>query len=211
MTGVIKNLLYVTPKRQILYVTDVFASSSPSDPSTVHVEPSRKFEHLSCFLPGLLALGVHTLGDELPPAERTLHKWAAEGLAYSCWLMYADDPHGLASEEVLFEKMDHGRLRPGGEWIPYQTGAYGEDDGIVNLRTDEKWFDALERWRKDGSKGSPPGVPRKNGQGGVTEPMPTADDGRKEYFPLRHKFLLRPEVRPIYSVLSRFPLISYLW
>ncbi|KAL5522912.1 hypothetical protein ACEPAF_1179 [Sanghuangporus sanghuang] len=193
MTGMIKNLLYLSPNRHILYVTDVFVSTSPSDPSVLQIEPSRKFEHLSCFLPGLLALGVHSLGEELPPAERALHKWAADGLAYSCWLMYADDSHGLAPEEVLFERMDHGRLRPGGEWIPYRTGDYDDGDGMVKLRTDEKWFDALERWRKAGGKGSPPGVPRKNGEGGVTEPMPNASDERKEYFPLQHKFLLRPE------------------
>ena len=107
MTGVIKDLLFISPKRKILYVTDVFSYSySPT--------PTNKFEHLSCFLPGLLALGVHSLGDELPPGERTLHLAAAEGLAYSCWLMYAEGPRGLAPDEVMFERMERGRMRPCG-------------------------------------------------------------------------------------------------
>lgn len=46
--------------------------------------------------------------DPLPIAplhgvsERELHLWAAEGLAYSCWLMYADQGSGLAPEVVRF-------------------------------------------------------------------------------------------------------------
>lgn len=47
-------------------------------------------EHLSCFLPGLFALGVHVLGEELSEAERELHLWAARGLGQTCWIMYAD-------------------------------------------------------------------------------------------------------------------------
>lgn len=46
--------------------------------------------------------------DPLPIAplhgvsEREMHLWAAEGLAYSCWLMYADQGSGLAPEVVRF-------------------------------------------------------------------------------------------------------------
>ncbi|EJC99126.1 seven-hairpin glycosidase [Fomitiporia mediterranea MF3/22] len=178
MTGMIKNLLYLSPKRQILYVTDVFVRDGESEP-----EPSRKFEHLSCFLPGLLALGVKTLGNELPVTERVLHGWAAEGLAYSCWLMYADDPHGLAPEEALFEREDNGYTRVGGEWAPAEG---------VELRRDERWFDAYERWRIGGSRGKPPGIPIGDDKG-VAKPMPHADSVRKEYFALKKKFLLRPE------------------
>lgn len=54
----------------MLYVTDISFG-----------EPTYKFEHLSCFLPGLLALGVHTL--ELSPRDLERHSWAAEGLGTS--------------------------------------------------------------------------------------------------------------------------------
>ncbi|KAH8110099.1 seven-hairpin glycosidase [Phellopilus nigrolimitatus] len=177
MNGAIENLLYLSPGRQILYVTDVFVRERP--------EPERKFEHLSCFFPGLLALGAHTLANEMSADERALHMWAAEGLAYSCWLMYADQASGLAPEEVLFDRTSRGRFRAGGDWAP--VTADGEES-----RTDELWIDALARWRKNGSRGKPPGVPR-NGNKGVAQPMPGAPAERKDYFALKTKYLMRPE------------------
>lgn len=181
MNGMIRNLLYLSPKRKILYVTDVFMRG-PDEES----KPSHIFEHLSCFLPGLLALGVHELGDELPQAERVIHMWVAEGLAYSCWLMYAEGPYGLAPEEVMFERFDQGRLKPGGEWIPMTEGQ--------DLRQDEKWFDAFERWQVEGSRNKPPGIPIDD-TWNVAQPLPNAASDRKDYFNLKEKYLLRPEVR----------------
>ncbi|TDL23978.1 seven-hairpin glycosidase [Rickenella mellea] len=94
---IIENLLYLSPKRNLLYVTDVWMN--PTGPYA----PSRKFEHLSCFLPGLLALGAYTLPDHaLPPSQRERHWWAAKGLTRTCWLMYHDQPTGLGPEEVTF-------------------------------------------------------------------------------------------------------------
>ena len=161
--------------------------------------PTNKFEHLSFFLLGLLALGVQTLGDELPPGERTPHLAAAEGLAYSCWLMYAEGLHGLAPDEVMFERMERRRMRPGGEWIPAETRA----EGGMGLRKDEKWFDAYDKWQMEGAKGSPPGVPVKGVKGmgwgglagvGVAQPMRSKSSEKKDYFSLKTKYLLRPEV-----------------
>ncbi|KAI5121758.1 hypothetical protein M0805_009571 [Coniferiporia weirii] len=179
MNGAISNLLYISPNRKILYVTDVFTRQPPELP-----EPSRKFEHLSCFLPGLLALGAHTLAGDMPEDVRAMHVWAAEGLAYSCWLMYADQETGLAPEEVLFERMDRGRLRPGGEWVPMTAG--------MQLRQDELWVDAVKRWKAGGAQGKPPGVPIGQ-KGGVAQPMPGSSSDRKDYFALKRKYLLRPE------------------
>ncbi|KAJ7590997.1 glycoside hydrolase [Mycena floridula] len=65
------DLLYLTPTRNLLY-------------------------HLSCFLPGLLALGVHTL--DLSPEDEERHRWAAHGLAYSCYIGYADQLSGLGGD-----------------------------------------------------------------------------------------------------------------
>ena len=76
-TGIIKNLIFLSPKRKLLYVTDLSSDT-----------PSHVFEHLSCFLPGLLALGAHTL--DLSPRDKELHQWAAIGLAYTCYMTYAD-------------------------------------------------------------------------------------------------------------------------
>ena len=57
-----------------MYVTD---SDGNGD------NPSGKLEHLSCFLPGVLALGVSSLG--LPHDVAKIHQWAAEGIATTCW------------------------------------------------------------------------------------------------------------------------------
>ncbi|KAJ6607001.1 glycoside hydrolase [Mycena sp. CBHHK59/15] len=85
--SIIDTLLYVTPKRNLLYVTDV-----------ANGMPSFKFEHLSCFLPGVLALGVHTL--DLPFTTKELHSWVAEGIATTCWMTYADQASGLGPDEM---------------------------------------------------------------------------------------------------------------
>ena len=58
--------------------------------------PSHKLEHLTCFLPGLLALGAATLPD-IPPR----HMWAARAFAHTCWTLYADSPSGLAPDEEI--------------------------------------------------------------------------------------------------------------
>lgn len=90
--GIIDNLLYISPERHLLYVTDVRITF-----------PSYALEHLSCFLPGLLALGAHSLPEnELHSDERELHKWAAEGLANTCWLSYHDSKTGLGPDEMFF-------------------------------------------------------------------------------------------------------------
>ncbi|KAJ7249562.1 glycoside hydrolase [Mycena haematopus] len=119
--SIIDTLLYVTPDRNLLYVTDV-----------TNGNPSFKFEHLSCFLPGLLALGVHTL--DLPPHKKELHSWAAEGIATTCWLTYADQASGLGPDEMSM-------TRPS---PPY---------------TSAKWTTQLAGWEAAGRPGGvPPGL-----------------------------------------------------
>jgi mannosyl-oligosaccharide alpha-1,2-mannosidase len=119
--SIIDTLLYITPTRKLLYVTDAYAGS-----------PSFKFEHLSCFLPGMLALGVHTL--DLPPSTKELHSWAAQGIATTCWLTYADQASGLGPDEMT---MTHPPM-------PYTNG---------------KWTKHLAQWEADGRPGGvPPGL-----------------------------------------------------
>ena len=96
ISSVLRNLLYITPNRQLLYVTDAYRS-----------KPTNTFEHLSCFLPGLLTLGASTL--PLSPHDRQLHQWAAQGLAYTCWITYADSETGLGPDEMA--------MKPGSKWL----------------------------------------------------------------------------------------------
>ncbi|KAJ8694673.1 hypothetical protein PTI98_007330 [Pleurotus ostreatus] len=120
--AIINNLLYVTPKRRLLYVTDTSGGIA-----------SHKFEHLSCFLPGLLALGAHTLSeDALSPRDRERHLLAAQGIAHTCWTTYNDMGTGLGPDEMTMAK-----------WSPDADG---------------KWVKHLEEWEKQGRLGEPPGV-----------------------------------------------------
>ncbi|KAG8997169.1 hypothetical protein FRB93_000455 [Tulasnella sp. JGI-2019a] len=89
--GIIENLLYISYERQLLFVTDI--DGYPSQPSYI-------FEHLSCFLPGLFALGAHTLS--LPATQKQLHLWIAEGLANTCYLTYMDQRSSLGPDEMQF-------------------------------------------------------------------------------------------------------------
>jgi hypothetical protein len=185
----ISTLLYLSPTRNLLYVTDRNASTYPR-------EPSHTFEHLSCFLPGLLVLGAHTLpldnleslginlvdlakkggygefskGYEILSSYNLtqVHLWAAEGIAQTCWLTYADQPTGLGPDEI---RMDIG--------------------GTL-------WIDALEQWRKSGARGPPPGVADKEPiiYSEAERLQPTSVWKRRDYAAKKRGYLLRPEVDP---------------
>jgi len=154
MNEVLETMLFVSPNRHLLYVSDL-----------VHGNPTHKLEHLSCFFPGLLALGVHSLNDEeLPPKTRELHAWAAEGLATTCWLQYADSPSGLGPEDSVFS-------------------VWSDEKGALKGR----WMDLVREWQKKGRKGGMPiGVKG-------DEPVTAASDEEKDYSVRGAQYLLRPE------------------
>ncbi|CAL8463954.1 g3489 [Coccomyxa elongata] len=62
-----------------------------------------KMEHLACYLPGNLALGV---GEGAVRGAKAQHYAAvAANLTYTCWQMYERMPTGLAPEAVTFHPM----------------------------------------------------------------------------------------------------------
>jgi mannosyl-oligosaccharide alpha-1,2-mannosidase len=163
--GALENLLFLSPTRNLLYVTDMYGDSATS-----------KLEHLSCFFPGLLALGAHTL--DLPPDVAQIHKWAAEGLATTCWLMYADQETGIGPEAVSFQKW-----RPTNGASPANDKANGQP--VINSQNG-KWMDIVRDWARNGKVGGvPPGV-----RGG--KPMKGAE-GQKDYSFQDSRYILRPE------------------
>lgn len=183
---ILTNLLYITPTRDLLYVTDLHG---------IQGLPSHTLEHLACFLPGLLVLGVHTLPtsafkrpitSKIPNHKlltsynlRDLHFWAATGLAETCWLTYADQPSGLGPETVIMHHPSLDRTHP---------KAFAQDENT--------WINALEKWRKSRKGGVPPGV-------GIKTPIVMADESgiqnkdntKRGYHMRRLDYLLRPEVR----------------
>ncbi|KAG5353571.1 hypothetical protein C0989_005544 [Termitomyces sp. Mn162] len=167
-THIITNLLYISPTRHLLYVTDEIMNFKSGKSY-----PTHNFEHLSCFLPGLLALGAHTLplddlqslGINLDDIDsdgtfgtaridhetlagfnlKKLHLWAAEGLAQTCYLTYADQPTGLGPDEMIFNTAP-----PKKSWDS-TASQWRAAQGIL-------WLKVMKKWKKSGSRGVPPGL-----------------------------------------------------
>jgi hypothetical protein len=194
-TAVIAHLLYLSPTRGLLYVTDV------KNPGR---EPSHMYEHLSSFAAGLFALGASTLPlDDLPsvgidylalsahlPAAtqhayralsrfglKAAHEAVARGLAQTAWATYADSASGLGPDEVTFLARVAHEGRPTGERA-------------------RPWLPALEAWVTAGRAGAPPGC-------GDPEPRVYTDADRvegpapghaRDYKMKAPAYLLRPEV-----------------
>ncbi|KAH9475723.1 Endoplasmic reticulum mannosyl-oligosaccharide 1,2-alpha-mannosidase [Psilocybe cubensis] len=126
INSIIDNLIYVTPNgtRGLMYVTD-----------TDTYMTAHRQEHLSCFLPGLLALGAALL--DLPPDVREKHEWAASGLTYTCYIAYADQQSGLAPEEIRMNG-------PGVKWVDElrrweQGGRQGKAPGMGEPPAYKNW------------------------------------------------------------------------
>lgn len=170
VNAILNNLLYLSPTRNLLYVTDVDNNYA-----------SRTLEHLSCFLPGLLILGANTL--PLTSEEKQLHTWAAQGLGHTCWIMYADQRTGLGPDEVTFDRWT--------EVVHETTTASAEEDdeNLPSLHyTQGRWIEHLRDWE---AKGKPGGVPP-----GLREPPPlTSNTDKRDYLYRRNGYYLRPEVR----------------
>ncbi|KAI0782675.1 glycoside hydrolase [Abortiporus biennis] len=173
---ILTNLLYLTPERSLLYITDVWS---------IEPKASHKLEHLSCFLPGLFALGIHSLPKSAFTNDRAstlprhdllksyalydLHLWAATGLGETCWLMYADQINGLGTEEVTMNYQPSERTHPK-DW--HVKGGH--------------WINAVEEWRVSGVGGVPPGVEEKL-------PVKEDDPLKRDYKIRRKEYFLRPE------------------
>lgn len=159
--GILNTLLYLSPTRHLLYVTD-----------TSGTLPSRRFEHLSCFYPGLLALGVHSLANDpsVPEYDKLLHRWAAEGLAHTCWTMYGESESGLGPEVALFRS------------------AFLAGVPITKIFT-QRWMSHVQSWEAQGSPGEkPPGVAH------LAELVMNDSGVDRDYSIREASYLLRPEV-----------------
>lgn len=145
----LRNLTYISTNRELVYITNAQGKY-----------PAYKMEHLSCFYPGLLSLGVELLtsSSELPARLKERHQWAAEAIAETCWVMYADNPTGLGSEVIYFDRP----LLPQTPPVPPVQKAVGEgapapanprpntpkytpvDDGY------NRWWNAIDEWEGQG-------------------------------------------------------------
>jgi len=113
--------MYISKTRHLLYITDIDRSG-----------PSGRMEHLSCFFPGLIALGLHILPDSIYESadEKLVFQYAAEGLAHTCWVLYADQATGVGPDEVVFQPYDPNEWESG-RWINHASEwiALGKPEG----------------------------------------------------------------------------------
>ncbi|PVG03578.1 seven-hairpin glycosidase [Serendipita vermifera] len=177
MDGIIEHLLYLSPDRNLLYVTDLGTWGTPSG----------NMEHLSCYLPGVFALGAKLLDPDYPwpdnsssriraraptpskslKAKLDLHMRIAKGLAYTCWVMYNDMPSGIGPETVHFQ---------------YGTVPKGTltRDNYNHLR----WAPKLEAWERGGRDG--PLI-------GTEDWLPSLASDTQEWIIRDARYMLRPE------------------
>lgn len=150
--------MYISKTRHLLYITDINRDA-----------PSGRMEHLSCFFPGLIALGLHILPDSIYESadEKLLLQYAAEGLAHTCWVLYADQATGLGPDEVVFE--------------PYGSGSDEWESG--------RWVNHMNEWIE---QGKPEG--KLKGVHNLSQPRRGNPDLPLDYKYQNAHYLLRPEV-----------------
>lgn len=88
--GVSKNLARRTTQSQLLFIGELLVGGKDFKP---------KMDHLTCYLPGTLALGVH---NGMPKS----HMQLADDLLYTCFQTYAQQPTFLAPEITYFYIQD---------------------------------------------------------------------------------------------------------
>lgn len=142
MKGVIDHLIYLSSPRNLMWITD-----------TTNKKPSNVQEHLTCFFPGLLALGTATL--DLTTEDRELHLAVAQGLTETCYLTYADQLSGVGPEAVHFNSststlwseayttwLKSGKKDKG----EYPPGVAGNDLVVVKNATERDYIDKPEEY-----------------------------------------------------------------
>jgi mannosyl-oligosaccharide alpha-1,2-mannosidase len=112
---------------------------------------------------------------ELSLHDKELHSWAAQGLAETCWVTYADTKTGLGPDVM---QMSH---------------SYAQTDNDASFITG-KWIDAITSWEKGGRQGDAPG----------TSEVPREPDATKrDYYAIKGSYLLRPETVESFYLLWR--------
>jgi hypothetical protein len=176
------------------------------------MRPTGKMEHLSCFLPGTLALGARLLDPDYPwpqnpPPHRSkrapipeasqwrgdlkktldLHMRVARGLATTCYVLYADTPTGVGPNEVLFDAPSNGGQGPHPQ---------------VKIFTKARWKERLVEWEESGRRGPlvgtdrwGPEVEEKVVLRGMGDGMGMGGEREQDYrIRAGASYLLRPEV-----------------
>lgn len=93
----------------------------PSQDGSTHF--SHKMDHFTCYIPGMIVLGLRGLGAE--EVERRA-KWEsfAENITDTCYNMYAKSPSGLSGEHIRLSKEDNWKMSGGYQLRPEAVEAF---------------------------------------------------------------------------------------
>ncbi|KAJ3516941.1 hypothetical protein NLJ89_g815 [Agrocybe chaxingu] len=113
---------------------------------------------------------------------KDIHMWAAEGLAQTCYLTYADSPTGLGPDEMMIKYTN-----PEGTWTRV--------DGDWKKKSDQThlWMEAVDRWKNSGSRGVAPGLAEKKRIISTAEDRWKGVPNGRDYMLRKSGYLLRPE------------------
>jgi mannosyl-oligosaccharide alpha-1,2-mannosidase len=95
--GMVKWLVHRNPADKLVYLANLHWQGGAQG------TPDHAMEHLTCFVPGWLALGAQYQTD---PERQQTHMRLAQDIAETCWQMYASQPTGIGPERVKGMKMD---------------------------------------------------------------------------------------------------------
>lgn len=111
--------------------------------------------------------------------------WAAEGLAQTCYLTYADSATGLGPDEMQMELS----YAYAGE---KENGVHGFPRKVRNEAY--LWIEAVDRWTQSGRKGAVPGLNDKKPVRYTADERSRGSGKGRDYVMRKTDYLLRPEV-----------------
>ncbi|KAL1725500.1 glycoside hydrolase family 47 protein [Schizophyllum commune] len=211
--AILSDLAYVSPNRELLYVTDavrkpadkdVKGGKNPpnADMQTARGRPSHNFEHLTCFLGGLLALGARTVPDldartvpdlDGSSAPATAGNFTRSARNFTRSALNAPHPTFTPRDRQLHMWAAEGLTETC--WATYADMPSGLGPDGVGVGTGggppTPWLVAVDKWERSGRPGGdkPPGAR-------PVEAIPADVENRAQALDYRvrsNSWLLRPE------------------
>lgn len=87
------------------------------------VEFEHRMDHFSCYIPGMIVLGMNGLSKN-DSQRRTKWIWIAEELTETCYKMYSESPSGLSGEHIRLGEKDEWRMSGGYQLRPEAIEAF---------------------------------------------------------------------------------------
>lgn len=87
------------------------------------IQFDNRMDHFSCYIPGMIILGLDSL-DKNDKERRLKWEWMAEELTETCFKMYTKSPSGLSGEQIRLGVNDEWRMTGGYQLRPEAVEAF---------------------------------------------------------------------------------------